>query len=67
MLLHFPLNPVLNLFLFFQESGFDPFFLFPSLHLVHCNYVPDRLVGGFSHLFSFAWFNFCVVTIFVVN
>jgi hypothetical protein len=40
------------------ENGFHPFFVFPSLHLVLCNYVLDRLFGGFSHLFSFPWFNF---------
>jgi hypothetical protein len=39
------------------ENGFHPFFFFPVLHLVLCNYV-DRLLGGFSHLFSFPWFNF---------
>jgi hypothetical protein len=37
---------------FFEESGFHPFF-FPSLHLVLCNYVFDRLVGGFNCLISF--------------
>jgi hypothetical protein len=26
--------------------------------LVLCNYVLDKLVGGFSHLLSFPWFNF---------
>jgi hypothetical protein len=40
------------------ENGFHPFFVFPLLHLILCNYVFDRLVGGFSHLFSFLWFNF---------
>jgi hypothetical protein len=44
--------------LFCGENGFHPFFVFPSLHLVLCNSVLDRLVGGFSHLFSFPWFNF---------
>jgi hypothetical protein len=39
--------------LFFKESGFHPFFFFPSLHLVLCKYVLDKLVGGFSCLFSF--------------
>jgi hypothetical protein len=34
------------------KSGFHPFFFFPSLHLVLCNYVLDGLVGGFNHLFS---------------
>jgi hypothetical protein len=32
------------------------------LHLVLCNYVLDRLVGGFNCLFTFLWFIFCVVT-----
>jgi hypothetical protein len=56
--LHFPLNPALNYF--FEDSGFHPFFFFPPLHLVLCYYVFDRLVGGFSHLFSFPCFNFKV-------
>jgi hypothetical protein len=34
-----------------------------SLHLLLCNCVLDRLVGGFSHLFSFLWFNFCFVDV----
>jgi hypothetical protein len=38
--------------LFFEESGLYPFF-FPSLHLVLCNYVLDRLVGVFNCLLSF--------------
>jgi hypothetical protein len=54
--LHFPVNLVLNYC--FAENGFYPFFVFPLLHLVLCSYVLDRLVGGFSHLFSFPWFNF---------
>jgi hypothetical protein len=28
------------------------------LHLVLCNCVLDSLIGGFSHPFSFPWFNF---------
>jgi hypothetical protein len=42
------------------------FLLPPLLHLVLCNYVLDSwqfvLVGGFIHLFSLPWFNFCAVT-----
>jgi hypothetical protein len=34
--------------------------------LVLCNYVLDRQVGGFNHLFSFTLFNFCVMAIFVI-
>jgi hypothetical protein len=45
------------------ENCFYPFFFFPLLHLVLCNYVLDKLVGGFIHLFSFPWFNFCFVTL----
>jgi hypothetical protein len=33
--------------------------------LVLCNYVLDRLVGGFSNLFSFLWF--CFVTVLVIS
>jgi hypothetical protein len=33
-------------------SIFLPFFFFPSLHLVLCYYVLDRIVGGFNFLFS---------------
>jgi hypothetical protein len=51
----------------FEECGFYPFFFFPSLHLVLCNYVLDRLVGGFNCLFSFPWFNFCIVTNLGIN
>jgi hypothetical protein len=40
-------------------NGFHPFFFFPSLHFVLCNYVLDKLVSGFSHLFSSPWFYFC--------
>jgi hypothetical protein len=32
------------------------------LHLVLCDYGLDRLPGSFNCLFSFHWFNFCVVT-----
>jgi hypothetical protein len=49
-------NPVLNYF--WGENCVHPSFVFPTLHLVLCNYVLDRLVGGFSHLFSFPWFDF---------
>jgi hypothetical protein len=59
--LHFPLNPVLNYF--WGESGFYPFFFFSLLLLVLCDCVVDMLVGGFSHLFSFPLFNFCVVAV----
>jgi hypothetical protein len=45
--LHFPLNSVL--IYFFEDSGFHTFF-FPSLHLVLCNYVLDRLVCDFNCL-----------------
>jgi hypothetical protein len=38
---------------FFEESGFHPFFFFPSTHLVLCNYVFGSLVGGFDCLISF--------------
>jgi hypothetical protein len=38
-----------------EGEWFHPFFAFPLLHLVLYNYVLDRLVGGFSHLFSFPW------------
>jgi hypothetical protein len=58
---HFPLNPVL--IYFWEESDFHPFFFFLSLHLLLCNYVLDRPVGGFSQLFSFPWFNFCFVAV----
>jgi hypothetical protein len=51
----------------FEESDFHPFFFFPLLHLVLCNYVLDRLIGGFNCLFSFPCFNFCVVTDLVVS
>jgi hypothetical protein len=50
-----------------QENGFHPFFFFPSSHLELCNYVLDRLVGGFSHLFPFPWFNLCVMAVLVVS
>jgi hypothetical protein len=40
------------------KNHFHPFVVFPSLHLVLSNYILDRLVGGFSHLFYFPWFNF---------
>jgi hypothetical protein len=63
--LHFPLN--LYLIIFFEESGFHPFFFFPLVHLVVCNNVLDRVVGGFSHLFSFPLFNFCFVTVLVLS
>jgi hypothetical protein len=39
--------------LFFEANGFHPFFFFPSLQLVLCSYVLDRLVGVFDALFSF--------------
>jgi hypothetical protein len=52
---HIPLNPVLNYI--WGVNSFHSFFI-SSLHLVLCNYVLDRLVGGFSLLFSFPWFNF---------
>jgi hypothetical protein len=45
--------------LFFEDSDFHPFFFFPSLHSVLCNYVFDRLVGGFDCLISFPDFIFC--------
>jgi hypothetical protein len=41
---------------FFEKSSFHSFFFFPSLHLVLCNYVFDRLVGDFNHLISFLIF-----------
>jgi hypothetical protein len=44
--------------LFFGGEWFSFLFVFPSLHLVLCNYVLNRVIGGFSHLFSFPWFNF---------
>jgi hypothetical protein len=50
--------------IFFEESGFHPFFLL--LYLL-CNYVLDRVVGCFSHLFSFPWFSFCVVNVLVIS
>jgi hypothetical protein len=37
------------------------------VHLVVCNNVLDRVVGGFSHLFSFPLFNFCFVTVLVLS
>jgi hypothetical protein len=52
----FPSNLVLNYF--GGDNGFHPFFFFPMLDLVLCNYVFDKLLVGFSHLFSFPWFNF---------
>jgi hypothetical protein len=36
-------------------------------HLVLCKYVLDRLVGGFSYLFSFPLFNFYVMAVFVIS
>jgi hypothetical protein len=51
--------------IFFEDRGFHPFF--PSLNLMLCNYDLDRLIGGFNCLFSFPWFNFCVVTYLVVS
>jgi hypothetical protein len=50
--LNFPLNPILNYLCVGGKNGFHPFFFFPLLLLVLCNYVLDRLVGVFSHLFS---------------
>jgi hypothetical protein len=35
--------------------------------LVLYNYILDRLIGGFNRLFSFPWFNFCVVTALVIS
>jgi hypothetical protein len=40
--LYFSLNPVLNYF--WGKNSFYPFFTFPSLHLLLCNYVLDRLL-----------------------
>jgi hypothetical protein len=37
------------------------------LSLTLHNYVLDRLVGGFSHLFSFPWFNFCFLALFLAK
>jgi hypothetical protein len=52
----------------FEESSFHPFFFFfPLFHLVLCNYVLDRIVGGFNCLLSFPWLNFCVVIDFIVS
>jgi hypothetical protein len=59
--LHFTLDSVLSYF--FEESGFHPFFLFPSRHLAVCNYVLDSVGGGFSHLFSSLLFNFFVAVL----
>jgi hypothetical protein len=44
--------------LFFEESGFHPFFFFPLLHLVLCYYIFGILVGGFDFLISFSDLNF---------
>jgi hypothetical protein len=38
--------------LVFEEYGCHPFFFFPLLLLVLCNYVLDRLVGGFACFIS---------------
>jgi hypothetical protein len=60
----FPSESCINLFLG-GGNGFHSFFFFPSFLLVSCNHscwyhvtILDRLVGGFSHLFSFPWLNF---------
>jgi hypothetical protein len=45
-------------FLDFLGKWFPSLFPLPITPLVLCNYVLDRLVGGFSHLVSFPWFNF---------
>jgi hypothetical protein len=36
---------------FFEKNGLHPFFFFPLLHLVLCNHIVDKTVGGFSYLF----------------
>jgi hypothetical protein len=51
---------------FFEECGFHPFF-FPLLLLVLYNYILDWLVGGLNCLFSFPWFDFCVVMGLIVS
>jgi hypothetical protein len=58
----FPLNPVLNYS--GGENSFHPFFFFPSLHLVLCNYALDKLDVGFNHLFFFSpLVSFCFVAV----
>jgi hypothetical protein len=47
----FSTESCIELFLF-EESGFLPFIL-PSLHLLLCTYVFDRLVNAFDCLISF--------------
>jgi hypothetical protein len=49
------------------REWFPSLFRLPMLHLVLCNYVLDRLVGGFSHLFSFPLFNFVLWLYWVCN
>jgi hypothetical protein len=52
------LNPVLTYF--GEENGFHPFFVFPSLHLLLCNYVLDRLlVVSVTCSFSLCLILFC--------
>jgi hypothetical protein len=52
----FPCESCIKLFLW--KNDFHPFFFLPSLYL-----VLHRLVGGFSHLLSFPWFNFCFLVV----
>jgi hypothetical protein len=44
-----PLSPVL--IYFWEENGFHPFLIFPSFHLVLCNFVLNRLL-----VVSVTWF-----------
>jgi hypothetical protein len=69
-----PLGALLSFITVVLGSGTRyPFSSFPSesywsfflLHMVLWNYDLDRLVGGFIHLFSFPWFNFCFVAVLV--
>jgi hypothetical protein len=46
----FPSESSIKLFLG-GVNGFQPFLLFPSLHLVLCNSVLDRIAAGFSYVF----------------
>jgi hypothetical protein len=44
--------------LFWGGEWFPFLFHLPIIPHGTINYVPDRLVGGFSHLFSFPWLNY---------
>jgi hypothetical protein len=56
--LHFPLNPILNYFR--GENDFHPFFVYPSLCLLLCNYVLDKLlVVSVTCFLSLGWILFC--------